>query len=253
MFRASAFKLRMYETCPQQYKFAYIDHLADEYKKPKPYLTMGAHVHNALHDFYEQYEPAERSWDVLEQLLRKRWRENRKGFSGKDDEAKWGIKALQMLKQYYHKNDVTVTPVMLEDYYDMDIADDIKLIGRIDRADTYEDGLHVIDYKTGKYDEDDISNTQLVLYAMIVGANSKLPVHKASYLYLATNQWHTIDIANEMYEAAAEDIVEQVEIIKESKEFPATINKYCKHCDFIDVCPRSSEVKQLIESGTLPE
>ena len=152
MFRASSFKLRMYETCPQQYKFQYIDKLADQYKTPKPYLTMGAHVHNALYDFYEQNEPEHRNWEILEALLRKRWRENRNGFADKEDEREWGMKALQMLKQYVLKNDVLETPVMLEDYYDADVSEDIKVIGRIDRVDEDEEGLHVIDYKTGKYD-----------------------------------------------------------------------------------------------------
>lgn len=242
----------MYETCPQQYKFTYVDHLADQYKQPKPYLTMGAHVHNALKDFYEQYEPQERNWEVIDELLHKRWRENRKGFTDIADEREWGMRAQQMLKQFVLKNDVTKDPVMLEDYYDMDLSEDVKVIGRIDRVDEDAEGLHVIDYKTGKFDEDDVSDLQLVIYSMIVSANDKRPVYKASFLYLPTNQWYSIDVDSDMFEQAAEDIMAQVEQIKHDTEMLPTVNKYCRHCDFVDICPKREEVLQRIAQSELP-
>lgn len=253
MFKASAFKLKMYETCPQQYKFTYIDRVADEYKQPKPYLTMGAHVHNTLKDFYEQVESTERNWEILESMLRKRWTENRKGFADREDEKQWGMKALQMLKQFIYKNDILKNPVMLEDYYDMDLTEDIRVLGRIDRVDQDDEGLHVIDYKTGKYDEDDISELQLIIYAMIVNANNKEPVYKASYLYLGTNQWYSIDISPEMYDEAGQEMIDRVEQIKADNEYTPTINKYCKHCDFVEICPKSSEVKERIKNNMLQE
>ncbi|MDP3970469.1 MAG: PD-(D/E)XK nuclease family protein [bacterium] len=251
MFRASSFKLTMYENCPLQYKFTYVDHIADQYKKPKPYLTMGAHVHNALKDFYEQVDPIERDWEVLESMLRKRWTENRKGFISREDEKNWGTKALQMLKQYVYKNDVTKDPVMLEDYYDVDLTEDVKVIGRIDRVDKDEEGLHVIDYKTGAYNEDDISDIQLILYAMIVQANRKEPVYRASFLYLASNQWYSLDISDDMFEDIGAELLDRVEQIKKDQQMLPTINKYCKNCDFLEICPKKNEIEKLIEAGEL--
>lgn len=252
MFKASAFKLKMFETCPQQYKFSYIDNLAQEYKTPKPYLTMGAHVHNALKDFYEQLEPQDRTYEQLEKILRRRWTENRKGFASREDEAQWGVKALQMLRLFTHRMDVTITPALLEDYYDVEVDSQLKILGRIDRADVLEDGsLHVIDYKTGKYNPDDISDIQLILYALIVSANEKKPVTKASYLYLQTWEWHTVDINQDEAEEAISLVREQAEQIKTEKEFAPTPNKYCKGCDFLEICPLSAQIKVLIENGEL--
>ncbi|MBI2410506.1 MAG: PD-(D/E)XK nuclease family protein [Candidatus Kerfeldbacteria bacterium] len=252
MFKASPFKLRMYETCPQQYKFSYIDHLDKEYKKPKPYLTMGAHVHNALKDFYEQLEPEDRTYERLEKMLRKRWLENRKGFATREDEAKWGVKALNMLRLFVHRMDMQVTPVMLEDYYDIEVDPTLKILGRIDRADQLEDGtLHVIDYKTGKYTPDDVSNLQLILYALIVSANQKRPVTKASYLFLPTWEWHSVDISQEEAEAAVDLVKEQVEQIRQEKEFTPTPNTYCKSCDYLPICPARAQVEVMIEAGEL--
>lgn len=252
MFKASAFKLNMFSTCPQQYKFTYVDDLAKEYKTPKPYLTMGAHVHNALKDFYEQLEPEDRDFAQLEQILRRRWTENRRGFDTREDEAKWGVKALNMLRLYVHRMDMKTTPVMLEDYYDMEIDSNLKLLGRIDRADELEDGtLHVIDYKTGKYKPEEVNDLQLILYAMIVSSGEKKPVTKASYLYLQTMDWHTIEIDHDVAEAAVEEVKEQVDRIRNEKEFLPQINQYCKSCDFLTICPKQQEIQVMIDSGEL--
>lgn len=252
MFRASSFKLSMFENCAQQYKFSYIDDLAKEYKTPKPYLTMGAHVHNALKDFYEIPDVEKRTYETLEQLLRKRWVENREGFSSREDEAKWGAKALGMLRLFAHRMDTSITPTLLEDYYDVEVDSSLKILGRIDRADELEDGtLHVIDYKTGKYNPDDISESQLVLYATIVSANRPTPVSKASFLYLQTWDWHTVDIDESVMEEAVENVREQVEMIKAEQEFAPQPNKYCKNCDFLSICPEKQQIELLIDQGKL--
>lgn len=252
MFRASSFKLGMFGTCAQQYKFTYIDDLAKEYTTPKPYLTMGAHVHNALKDFYELPAEKERTYEELEKLLRKRWIQNRRGFASREDEAKWGAKALNMLRLFVHRMDVSVTPTLLEDYYDVEIDENLKILGRIDRADELEDGsLHVIDYKTGKYTPDQITNDQLVLYAIIVSANRKSPVTKASFLYLQTWDWYTIDINQDVIDAAIESVRTQVEAIKKEREFAPQPNQYCKSCDFLQICPAKQKIELMIEQGEL--
>lgn len=252
MFRASPFKLNMFELCPQQYKFTYIDHLDKEHKTPKPYLTMGAHVHNALHDFYQQLEAEDRNYEQLEKILRRRWVENRQGFSSREDEALWGVKALNMLRLFVHRMDLSVTPTLLEDYYDVELDPTLKILGRIDRADELEDGtLHVIDYKTGKYNEDEVSEIQLILYSLIVSANTKKTVSKASYLYLPTWQWHTIEVGQEEADEAVNIVREQVEKIIAEKEFAPQPNQYCKNCDFLSICPARPQIEVMLEAGQL--
>ena len=240
----------MFETCPRQYKFSYIDNLNDQYKTAKPYLTMGAHIHNTLKDFYELVDPKDRTYEKLEEILRKRWLENRKGFAGEEDERRWGTKALMMLKLYVHKNEMEKTPAMLEDYFDTDISEDLKVLGRIDRVDEDEQGYHVIDYKTGKYKPEEVSNFQLVIYALIMSSNMKTNIYKASYLYLPENKWHSIDISPDMYEEAAEMVSEQVDKIKQEKDLEPCINNYCRTCDFLEICPKKEEIEEkLAEEG----
>ncbi len=250
MFRASSFKLQMYAQCPQAYKFTYVDGLADQYKKPKPYLTMGAHVHNALKDFFE-LKPEKRDFPTLEAILRNRWRENRKGFSGKEDEAKWGTKAIQMLKLFCYKNNLAIQPVFLENYYDRMIDPGLKILGRIDRVDSDDEGLHIIDYKTGKLPETPPDPLQLALYGLIMHGRTEKPVTRASYLYLQNNTWQTIAIDESVMQDALTRVQNDVQTILADNAFPATINPHCKTCDFLEICPKQKEIQVLIDGEEL--
>lgn len=239
MFRISPYKCNIYRQCPLAYKFEYVDFLGREYKTPKPYLTMGAHVHNALKDFYEKLKPEERSYKKLESLLRIRWRENRKGFEDREEEQKYGIEAMQMLRLFSHKMDVKKNPLMLEDYYDADINDRITLLGRIDRVDQDAHGLHIIDYKTGKLPENDESwKFQLLAYSYIVTKNTHLSVRKASCLYLKNYEWLSLRPNDVEYRSMIESIVKQVSIIQSDRVFEPRQGKHCKYCDYASICTK---------------
>lgn len=248
MFKASSFKLQLYETCPQQYKFVYVDRVGDEYKTAKPYLTMGAHVHNALHDFYAKFEASQRTWERLEGLLRQRWAENRKGFVDRDEERKWGLKAVNMLKLYFQNMDVSVTPNMLEDYYSFDVDPIISVLGRIDRVDEVEGGWHVIDYKTGAFSEEGVNELQLMLYSLIISRKTQQNVVKASFLYLPSFTWYSIEPKPDDYDYVIERVKLSVKKIMSDQAFTPRVNQYCKNCDFIEICPASEEAQEYIRN-----
>lgn len=248
MFKVSPFKLNLYKTCPQQYKYVYIDDIADQYKTAKPYLTMGAHVHNALKDFFELEDVNRRTWATLEALLRKRWRENRNGFASRDEETLYGKKAIQMLKVFVHENDITARPLLLEDYYETSLGSEVKLLGRIDRVDEDADGVHVIDYKTGKPNEEKFDPLQLAAYAMIISAKLKKPVRKASFLYLQTNLWQSVEPSDELYQDTVDRIMQEISQIQNEREFRPTPNPFCRSCDFIEICPARGEAKKFLKT-----
>ena len=135
MLKISPFKLQLYDQCPRQYKFVYVDQCSDQYKTPKPYLTMGAHIHNTLKDLFETVAASDRGYAIAEKILRKRWRENRAGFSSREEERVYGIRALQMLRLFCYKTDFSIQPVLLEDYYETILENEWKLLGRVDRVD----------------------------------------------------------------------------------------------------------------------
>lgn len=237
----------MYETCPKQYSFVYVEGLKEQYDTPKPYLTIGAHVHNALKDLYERVSPEHRSIDRLEQLLRTRWKENRKGFASIDDERAWGMKALQMMRLYARKTDLTRQPLLLEDFHKAQISPNIQLIGRVDRVDERSDGsLHVIDYKTGKPEEQP-SFFALQLYAYLIQAKTGRPVSLASFYYLQSGSAaSTIPDEYSMQEAVA-SVIARVDTIQADRTFAPRLNPHCKSCDFREICPIRAKVQEYLD------
>jgi putative RecB family exonuclease len=237
MFEASPFSLNMFQQCPRQYKFQYIDHLGDIYRKARPYFTMGDHVHATLKDFLSIVPVSERNLLKVEDLLREKWRRNRKGFNNKEDEKRWGEKALNQLRWFAKNVDISVTPFMIENNHRAELTANILLKGRIDRVDKESDGsLHIFDYKTGKMPAE-INQLQLHIYALILSRKQDLPVNKASYLYLEVGKFQTIELTAEDLAQATSYVIDMIDRIRQEKEYSATPNVYCWNCDFLEICP----------------
>jgi putative RecB family exonuclease len=245
MFEASPFSLNMFEQCPRQYRFQYVERLGDIYRKAKPYFTMGDHVHATLKDFLSVVPVSERNLSKFEDLLREKWRRNRKGFNDKADERKWGEKALTQIRWFIQNQDISVIPFMLEATHRVELTSDILLKGKVDRVDKEADGsLHIVDYKTGKMPAE-INRLQLHIYALILSKKQELPVKKASYLYLGPGKFHTIQLTAQDLEKAASYVIDMVDRIRLEKEYSATPNVYCWNCDFIEICPSKEEAAKV--------
>jgi len=245
MFEASPFSLNMFQQCPRQYKFQYIDHLGDIYRKARPYFTMGDHVHATLKDFLSVVPVSERNPLKLEDLLREKWRRNRKGFSDREDEKRWGEKALNQLRWFAQNVDISVTPFMIENNHRAELTDNILLKGRIDRVDKEADSsLHIIDYKTGKMPAE-INQLQLHIYALILSRKQDLQVKRASYLYLGVGKFQSIELTAQDLAQATSYVIDMVDRICKEKEYPATPNIYCWNCDFLEICPSKEEAAKF--------
>ena len=153
-----------------------------------------------------------------------------------------------MLRLFCYKTDFSIQPVLLEDYYETILENEWKLLGRVDRVYEEADGLHVIDYKTGKLDEERISNLQLVLYAIIMQAKTGRPVVRASYLYLQNYTWKTLEIQEEDFAEAIAVVKKKIHTLSQDQEFPARMNPYCP-CDFLEICPIKAEVLKQKEKN----
>jgi RecB family exonuclease len=245
MFEASPFSLNMFQQCPRQYKFQYIDHLGDIYRKARPYFTMGDHVHATLKDFLSVVPVSERNPLKLEDLLREKWRRNRKGFSDREDEKRWGEKALNQLRWFAQNVDISVTPFMIENNHRAELTDNILLKGRIDRVDKEADSsLPIIVYKTGKIPAE-INQLQLHIYALILSRKQDLPVKRASYLYLEVGKFQSIELTAQDLAQATSYVIDMVDRICKEKEYPATPNIYCWNCDFLEICPSKEEAAKF--------
>jgi len=131
----------------------------------------------------------------------------------------------------------------VEDHYKVEIDDSLALLGRIDRIDRDDAGLHIIDYKTGTPREPD--PLQLQMYGLIVVREFDPAPIRASYHYLETGEWVTQGATEETMARALEDVRQQVAVIVAEREYPASPGPLCGYCDFLEICP---EGRDFIES-----
>jgi len=244
MLYISPFKLSMFLECPRRYKFHYVDDLAKEFKVPKPYLTMGENVHQALKEFFTKLEPEERNQERLEEILRNVWRKNREGFAHREEERKYGLEALDMLRRFIQTQDVSRQPLVVEKTYKVPLDKETILIGKIDRIDKYnEEKIIIVDYKTGNEPiEEDM--LQLTIYAAIASRRLKKDIHKASYLYLRTGQEKSISPSSKDLENGLLEIKAIAEMIEKEEKFPPKINRFCSFCEYLSICPLKEEIEK---------
>jgi putative RecB family exonuclease len=254
VFKISPYKLGVFQLCPQQYKFIYLDGLLSAYRQHRPYFTMGEHVHATLKDFLSVIPPEKRNHQTASQLLRLKWARNRQGFRDREDEKKWGEKALLQLENFVRREDLSLTPFLVEDYHEIEIEEDLILLGRIDRVDKKGKSLQVIDYKTGKLKPQEVDPLQLYCYALILERKFQLPVTSVAYYFLGENKILTYQPTRKTLQKALASIKDQVAKILKEKAFLAAPNRYCSTCDFLEICPKKKEAanQEKLSNEELP-
>lgn len=237
MFKASYEKLKTYKSCPQRYKYLYIELLGDKFKVPKAEFTMGQHIHSTLRYLLADIPANKRNKDFAKQLLRKFWRTNRTGFKDVAEEKTFGERALLMVDAFFDAN-LPHIPYALEKYVKIMIGREIEFIGRIDRIDVDSSGAaHIIDYKTNNYSPQWIDFSQLMIYSYLVKNGTNLPVVSATFWYLGQNKMVTIFTNNHNLDAVEDEINITVRRIRGDKKFLAQESTACSWCEFKTICP----------------
>ena len=115
----------------------------------------------------------------------------------------------------------------------------IILKGRIDRIDECEDGVEIIDYKTGRpklQEHLEVEDKeQLFLYQLACRDVLGLKAKKLSFHYLEDNSRVSFLGTDMELLDFQEKIADRVAGIKGSV-FGATPGMHCKFCDFKDIC-----------------
>lgn len=183
--------------CPRAY---FLKHV---YKDPKtnhkiklmsPPLALGQAVHEVVESL-SILPLSERFSEPLINKLETSWKKvsgKKGGFLSNNVEQRYRARAEEMLKR------VTDNPGPIERQavkikmdlpnYWLSEEENIILCGKIDWLEylPLTDGVHIIDFKTGKNDEDGDS-LQLPIYLLLVSNCQTRKVEKASYWYLARN------------------------------------------------------------------
>lgn len=252
LLRLSPSSILAFGQCRQRYKFLYIDKLGDKYGRAKPYFAMANHVHATLKDFLSLKPVALRTSTAIEKLLQRNWQRYHIGFRDKNDEMRWVEKALAQLKTFVANHDVTVYPLMMEEFMEVEITRGLVLRGRIDRLDRDPDGsLHIIDYKTGSMPQE-TDWRQLELHALITSKRLPWPVSKLSYLYLGSSLMQSVRVSVEQLRRVHWDVLNTARRIRREREFRPAPGLWCGNCDFISICPSKTEAEPLaVASGQL--
>ena len=112
------------------------------------------------------------------------------------------------------------------------------LRGSIDRVDRVENGLHLVDYKTGKVPKSDrsIDKDQLTLYQIAVKEILGEKVEELTYYYLNENLAKTFTVTEKQEEKLKEKIVNTLDTLMESDFAPTPSKQVCANCDYKDIC-----------------
>jgi len=222
-----------YKICPLRYKYSYVLNVP---ASPSHNLSFGITIHDTLRDFHSKLLFGDVSLNELLTLYEKNW--HPLGYINEEHRNLRFEDGKKLLEKYYirHKKD-KVKPLELEKPFNLTIGG-IRFYGRIDRIDPLEDGVEIIDYKTGntptqkEVDKDD----QVAFYAIAAKEALGVEPKKLTYYYLESGEkLSTTRSAKQLSDKKKET----EEIIKEirSGEFAAKPGMPCGWCDFKEVCP----------------
>ena len=250
MRRYSHSQLATFETCPQQYKFRYIDKI----KKPVEQgieAFVGGCVHEVLKKLYD--ELALSKFNTLDDLLayyRAVWERDyqptfllvRKDLTAQNF-ADYGAQCIRNYYARYQPFDQSQTlDTEARIVFALDAGGVYKLQGYIDRIARRPDGTYEIhDYKTGGHvppQQEVDSDRQLGLYQ--VGLMSRWPdVERVDLLwhYVGRDMTLRSTRTSEQLKELAQETIAAINCIEREKEFEPVKSALCDWCEYRPDCP----------------
>jgi ATP-dependent helicase/DNAse subunit B len=159
------------------------------------------------------------------------------GFATNQQEEEYKQRGINMLKNIEEKpGPIVKKAVKIKSnglpYYWFSEDENIILCGKIDWIEYMEkeDAIHIIDFKTGKIEEDD-SSLQLPIYLLLANNTQKRKVKKASYWYLDKKDGLTekkLPDINEAYEKVSK-VAQRIKLARQINHFKCPTNG-CRYC-----------------------
>jgi DNA helicase-2/ATP-dependent DNA helicase PcrA len=254
-------QLAAFKKCPLQYKFAYILKIP---VKGKAVFSFGKTIHKTLYEFvklfveqksagqknlfFSRSEGAEKqrekpslSFKNLLEIYQKKWiNEWYEDKNQKEEYYKLGKKWLKDFYERFLEEEPEILAIngrpALETPFKFKIGDYL-FYGRIDRIDKLENGVKIVDYKTGGFKEKlkQEDKEQLLIYQIAAEKTLGLQPRELNYYYLKEGKAVSFLAGQEEKEKQIEAILSEIEEIRKSNFGPAP-GWQCQFCDFKEIC-----------------
>ena len=231
-----------FRICNRQFQLVDLEGARPDEQQPNPLFAQGNAVHAALECFFalprEQRSPAA---ETLQSALRRNWRRNwdREALPDRDLETACGQDALRLLAGFAKHFDTTVRPLARERWVKLTLANGVQLFGRVDRIDPFEDGLSIVDYKSGRrqLDDDDLRDEPAAqVYLLATQKTWRRPVRRIRFLFLESQDAAEWWPEQEDVPALAEKLTRLTETIRTTTDFPASPGSHCHWCKAAHRC-----------------
>jgi putative RecB family exonuclease len=254
-------QLSTYETCPQQYKLAYIDRIEVETESIEAF--MGSRVHDALEKLYRDlkvtklntleellgfyHQSWEKNWNDMVQIIRKEY--------SAEDYRRLGEKCISDYYKRYYPFDQGRTLGLEENiYFSLEEEKGYWIRGFIDRLTLIDNSiLEIHDYKTSNRlpTRGDVnSDRQLAFYQMgIEGKWKDIREIRLIWHYLSFDTEIQSSRTPEELHQLRQATLELIQKIEADRKFLPKEGPLCDWCDYQGICPRR---KHLITVGSLP-
>lgn len=266
-------KLSLFDKCPKQYHFNYLDPeialIKKQLKKQRDYQTKGSAVHDAI-TLFHHLPIKKRTFSNLKNCLLRAWFSESSPFQEPPLGELGGFETLEHERRIYRdslillknllkmeKNNPAIFYLPTEkikesfgDYQELikPLIKEVLISGKFDRIDNLEKGhLKIIDYKTGGKNQD---QSQLYFYKLLAELNFKKKVSLVSFYYLNHAKKEDFDVSGMNSAKIKNEILTKVKEINKTEKFEPKPNRLCSHCDFKEICPAHkslSEIKERIK------
>ena len=234
-----------FNVCPLQYKYRYILQIPIP---PSAAAAFGSAIHETMRNFYQRaltgQNPTEKD---LVKIFEENW--SSLGYSSKIQEERMKKEGQKILAEYYKKAyNPRNLPKALEQVFSVKVSPTLKIGGKIDRIDSADDGIEIIDYKTGKSStkRDIEKDLQLTVYALVatsgvlesMGILTRTPKPegvKVSFYFFDGQEKVSSIRTKEQLEEAKKELIKKAQEISES-EFLPTPGKMCDFCEYKLLC-----------------
>lgn len=244
-------RLGVYETCPRQYKFQYVDEVDVPDEEEAIQLFLGSRVHEALEALHREHLRGRLlSLDEVLHTYRHEWERQwpkRVRFPNPDDRPEtYRAAGERHLTDYYRRyqpldREQTVA-VERQLVFPLDPEGRVRVQGYIDRLSVAPDGVWEIrDYKTSAYlltQQQVDRDRQLALYQ--IGVQHAWPEARRVQLvwhFLA----HDLELRSartaEQLDHVRRDVLGLVGEIQAEQDFATRVGTHCGWCPYKPICP----------------